>query len=262
MVTIPPGDVSLRDARRDRERMVVLESFEISAVPVSRRALAKREDHSALPAADVTWFEAVEWCNAASDAEGLVRAYSWRGSLVEWDPAADGYRLPTVAEWEYACRAASDGPTYGSLADIAWTARDDVDGPQPAALKEPNAWGLFDTLGNVWEWCWDYADPARYADYRTLKGGGWSDKEWACRVGVRRASAPDARIEDVGFRVARGGVSGIDGVFQGWSPQADHERADIRGALPLGWTPLRELARRALAQYEAYPQPSWQSQDS
>ena len=82
----------------------------------------------------------------------------------------------------------------------------DVSGPQPVARKAPNAYGLFDMLGNVWEWVWDYADTARYADYRTLRGGGWADRPWSCRASVRRGSAPDAVLEDVGFRVARGVV--------------------------------------------------------
>lgn len=243
MVTIPSGEVSLRDARRDLERTVALEPFEISAVPVTQHELSGEPDRSSMPAAGVTWIEAVEWCNAASEVEGRARAYSWRDSLIEWDPSADGYRLPTVAEWECACRAGAEGPTYGDVDVIAWTARDRVDGVQQSGQKVANGFGLFDTLGNVWEWCWDYADPARYADYRTLKGGGWADAEWNCRVGIRRASAPDARLEDVGFRVVRGAASGRSGEFQGWSPQADAERADIRGALPVGWTPLRELVR-------------------
>lgn len=65
---------------------------------------------------------------------------------------------------------------YGPLASIAWTAADDVTAPQPVGRKEPNAFGLFDMLGNVWEWCWDYSDPARYADYPVLRGGGWPDQ--------------------------------------------------------------------------------------
>ncbi len=95
-------------------------------------------------------------------------------------------------------------------------------------------------LGNVWEWCWDYADPARYGDYRSLRGGGWADREWSVRASARRGSAPDAMLEDVGFRVARGAVGepGADAA-QGWSADADRRRADVRGPLPLGWTPLR-----------------------
>lgn len=244
MNRLPDGEVTMHDARRKTDSTFVVKSFEIAAVSVSRRSLRGDDAPDSVPANAVTWFEAVTWCNGASDAEGRRRAYSWRDSLVEWDPSADGYRLPTVAEWEYACRAGTVGPCYGQLDLVAWTARDAVDGVQPSAKKAENDFGLFDMLGNLWEWCWDYADPARYADYRTLKGGGWADEAWNCRVGVRRASAPDARLEDVGFRVARGAVASSDGWTQGWSAQADRERASIRGPLPLGWTPLRDLLAR------------------
>jgi hypothetical protein len=100
--------------------------------------------------------------------------------------------------------------------------------------------GLYDTIGNVWEWCWDYADTARYGEYRSLRGGGWADEAWSCRASVRRGSAPDAVLEDVGFRSARGAVgeAGADRA-QGWSAIADLERAAISGPLPVGWTPLR-----------------------
>ena len=94
----------------------------------------------------------------------------------------------------------------GEVGDIAWMETDGLDGPAPVATKRPNAFGLYDMLGNVWEWCWDYADPARYADYRSLRGGGWADKAWSCRASVRRGSMPAARLDDVGFRVARGAV--------------------------------------------------------
>mgnify|MGYP002757651132 FL=1 len=97
-------------------------------------------------------------------------------------------------------------------------------------------------LGNVWEWCWDYADPARYGDYRTLRGGGWADEPWSVRASVRRGSAPDAVLEDVGLRVARGPV-GTEGSAQGWSHEDDVDRASIRGPFPMGWTPLKEIAR-------------------
>lgn len=96
---------------------------------------------------------------------------------------------------------------------------------------------MTDTLGNVWEWCWDRLDPARYGDYRVLKGGGWADPEWSCRVGVRRGDAPDAHLEDAGFRVARG-IAGLNG--QGWSEAEDRSRADIAGPRPIGWTPLAQ----------------------
>lgn len=196
------------------------------------------------PAHPVTWFDAIKWCNQASGAAGLTLAYSVQDRDVVWHLDADGFRLPTEAEWEWSCRAGTTGPRYGELKDIAWTAADQVEGPQQVAGKAPNTFGLFDMIGNVWEWCWDFADTARYGDYRSLRGGGWADPGWSCRASVRRGSAPDAVLEDVGFRVARGAV-GTSGeqAAQGWSAVEDWRRAQIRGPLPIGWTPHRELRK-------------------
>lgn len=192
------------------------------------------------PAQPLTWFDAVGWCNAASELAGLTPAYAIAGRDVFWDVDSDGFRLPTEAEWEWAARAGSTGPLYGELPDIAWTFLDSLDGPQDVGTKEPNSFGLFDMIGNVWEWCWDYADTARYGDYRSLRGAGWDDRPWSARASVRRGSAPDAVLEDVGFRVARGAV-GKPGTMaaQGWSADADRNRAAITGPRPVGWTPLR-----------------------
>ncbi|UOR02201.1 formylglycine-generating enzyme family protein [Leucobacter allii] len=243
LIRIPGGSVRLRDARRGTARTVALRSFEIAATPLTvdefrtRRAIA---DARGAPIAGVTWLDAVRWCNSASDSESLPPAYTITGDAVRWDPASPGYRLPTEAEWVHAALAGSMGPRYGELAAIAWSSADAVLGPQPVASKEPNAFGVYDMLGNVWEWCWDRLDPARYGDYRVFKGGGWADPPWSCRVGVRRGNAPDAVVEDVGLRVARGSVGAIAAHGgQGWSEAADRERAAVATALPPGWTPLR-----------------------
>lgn len=252
-IEIPAGEVIIRDARRGTSRTIRLRPFAIGRTPItagefrSVRLPATTEngtrtaESSDLPEHPVTWFEAVRWCNEASASQLLDPAYRIAERVVEWDPAADGWRLPTEAEWEWACRAGTAGPTYGPLEHIAWTDADHVEGPQPVASKVPNPFGVFDMIGNVWEWCWDYADTGRYADYRSLRGGGWADPAWSCRASVRRGSAPDALIEDVGFRVARGTV-GAPGTraAQGWSRDADESRARMLGPLPVGWTPLRE----------------------
>lgn len=239
LAQIPAGTVRLDDARRGTSREVSLLAFEIGIHPVTLTELGDSGSQQAhlgdAPAAGVRWIDAVRWCNAASLAAGIAPAYAIRDSAVTWDLGSHGFRLPTEAEWVYACRAGTDGARYGDLADIAWAAHDGVSGPQSVGRKSPNAFGLTDTLGNVWEWCWDRLDPARYGDYRVLKGGGWADPEWSCRVGVRRGDAPDASLEDAGFRVARG-IAGLNG--QGWSEAADRSRADIAGPRPIGWTPL------------------------
>lgn len=243
---IPEGVVRLSDARRGTEREVLLRSFRLGTTAVSAAEFAAgRADEAsragdAVPAAGVTWSEAVSWCNSASEHAGLEPAYLIDGDAVSWNPAADGYRLPTEAEWVHAARGGTAGARYGGLPEIAWTAADAVSGPQPSGRKAANRYGLHDALGNVWEWCWDRLDPARYGDYRVLKGGGWADPEWSCRVGVRRGNAPDARVDDVGFRVARGAVADradCDG-GQGWSESGDRERAALSGPVPVGWTPL------------------------
>jgi sulfatase modifying factor 1 len=122
---------------------------------------------------------------------------------VVWDRTADGYRLPTEAEWEHACRAGTTGPRYGELDDIAWYRANSDEHLHPAGTKRPNAWGLHDMLGNTWDWCWDLYDPEVYGEYRVLRGGGWFDEHWSCRASVRRRSHPDLTIDDVGVRVAR-----------------------------------------------------------
>lgn len=247
MVLVPAGSIVLRDARTRVSRAVELRQFHLASVPVTWELYScvlgvpvpDGEDGSA-PVHSVSWLDAVCWCNVLSVATGLAPAYDVGDAGVSWDVSADGFRLPTQAEWEWACRAGSTGPRYGPLADIAWTDADAVTGPQCVGRKQSNGFGLFDMLGNVWEWCWDYCDPARYADYRVLRGGGWADKHWSVRASVRRGSMPGAMLDDVGFRVAQG-VAGeaADHAGQGWSRQADRERADVKGPVPVGWTPLR-----------------------
>ncbi len=122
------------------------------------------------PVVEISWLDAIRFCNAASAAEGLAPAYSVEAVEVIWNTDASGYRLPTEAEWEYACRAGIEGPHYGPLGLIAWTAGDGVESPQEVGVKQPNGFGPHDTLGNVWEWCWDLLDPARYGDYRVFRG--------------------------------------------------------------------------------------------
>lgn len=113
------------------------------------------------------------------------------------------YRLPTEAEWEHACRAGSAAVRYGELDDIAWHRGNAGGSIHDVATRTPNAWGLHDTIGNVWEWCWDVFDPKVYGPYRVFRGGGWNDPPRGCRASCRRKSHPTFRIDDLGFRLAR-----------------------------------------------------------
>ncbi len=247
MVSVSAGSIVLRDARTKTSRTASLRAFRIGAYPVTWRLYSQvREQHVPeavdpdAPVHSLSWLDAVDWCNSLSARAGLDPVYDVRGGDVSWDVGADGFRLPTEAEWEWACRAGTTGPRYGPLSQIAWSDDDAVTSAQRVGQKRPNEFGAYDMLGNVWEWCWDYADPARYGDYRALRGGGWADQHWSVRASVRRGSMPGARRDDIGFRLAQGaaGDNG-DHAGQGWSRQADVDRARTRGARPVGWTPLR-----------------------
>lgn len=211
-----------------REVMSATGSADGAACLVGRRRELgeddRRENNPHLPRVDVSWREAVVFCNVLSQQEGLApvyeieeravpepRAAGWRAHSVPADDpwritrnhASNGYRLPTEAEWQISARAGMTGPRHGELEDIAWYDGNAEGRLHPVAQKRPNPWGLYDMLGGVWEWCWDLYDEEVYGSYRIIRGGGWSDPRWSCRVGVRRKTNPDARFDDLGFRVVR-----------------------------------------------------------
>lgn len=212
MTAVPPGRVTLSDRRTQSKWLVELAPYRLAVFPVTQARYAQvtgerpsTAQGGRLPVEGVSWWDAVRFCNALSQREGLAPAYRLRADTedIGWDTSADGYRLPTEAEWEHACRAGTAGPRYGPLDEIAWYRRNSHERIHDVGVKQPNAWGLHDMLGNVWEWCWDVYDAEVYGAYRVLRGGGWFDEHWSCRVSVRRRSHPTFRTDDVGFRVTR-----------------------------------------------------------
>jgi formylglycine-generating enzyme len=212
MAEIPAGSIALRDDRTGRKWSVTIEPFAICRYPVTQLLYSRLshrqpplEASREKPVDSVSWLNAVRFCNQLSRLAGLPEMYTLAPNGLDATQRLDGsgYRLPTEAEWEYACRAGSEGVRYGDLKDIAWYRENSNGGTMPVGRKQPNDWKLYDMLGNVWEWCWDVYDPAVYGEYRVLRGGGWFDEHWSCRASVRRRSHPTLRLDDVGFRVAR-----------------------------------------------------------
>jgi formylglycine-generating enzyme required for sulfatase activity len=169
-----------------------------------------------LPVESVSWYDAVAYCNALSEKEGLTPAYTINGTSVTWNKSANGYRLPTEAEWEYACRAGTTTAYYsGKRVDSAgWYGNNSGSKPHPVGEKTANKWGLHDTHGNVREWCWDWygnydkgsqTDPTGTASgtIRVLRGGSWLNIAEFLRSAHRYGGTPGGGSIHHGFRVCR-----------------------------------------------------------
>ncbi|MFC8079451.1 formylglycine-generating enzyme family protein [Streptomyces sp. NPDC057307] len=221
MIEILSGSIVLRDEGTKTDWTVEVGAFRLAPCPVTRelyRAVLGEAPGSpagpGTPVTEVSWLDAVRFCDLLSEASGLAPCYGGTGAGVPgdadgqgvvWDREADGYRLPSEAEWEYACRAGTPGVRYGELDEIAWHRGNSGDRVHGVATRAPNAWGLHDMIGNVWEWCWDVYDPEVYGPYRVFRGGGAYDVPRGCRASCRRKSHPTFRVDDLGFRLARSG---------------------------------------------------------
>lgn len=175
------------------------------------------------PVEQISWAEAARFCNERSKREGLEPCYN-DDAVCNFQ--ASGYRLPTEAEWEYACRAGSAtdyyfGPDSQKLGDHAWYGDNAAKTTHPVAAKRPNAWGLYDMIGNVAEWCNDVYDEKYYTaapaknppgaadgERYVLRGGAWNSGAKLCRSSSRVGENPgfqDACFarDAIGFRCVR-----------------------------------------------------------
>ena len=158
------------------------------------------------PVEQVRWSDAVRFCNKRSESEGLQSCYDLSTWKCNFD--ANGYRLPTEAEYEYACRSGTTTPyicgqSAAKLGEFAWFDKNSGGHPRPVGRKQPNAWGLYDMTGNLWEWCNDFYQVDYYASCpkqdprgpetgktKVVRGGCWRATADNCRSGYRYNENP------------------------------------------------------------------------
>jgi formylglycine-generating enzyme required for sulfatase activity len=219
LIVIPGGEFTMGGDRFDNEKpphRVGVSPFAIGKYQVTQaqwKAVMgnnpSKFQGDALPVERVSWEEAKAFCEKLSEMTG------------------NEYRLPTEAEWEYAARAGSTGEyCFGDderlLGDYAWYRENSDKKTHPVGQKTPNAFGLYDMHGNVWEWCSDWYGEDYYKElekggvaidprgpsagsYRVNRGGGWDDIAVICRSAYRISDAPGFRYDDLGFRLVRVG---------------------------------------------------------
>ena len=236
MVPIPPGEFVMGSTEALDEgpprRVRIATSFFLGVYPVTQAQYRTvtgwlppspfvGDDHR--PVDSVSWLDAVIFCNRLSELDGLASYYAIAAGTVKI-AGGDGYRLPSEAEWEYACRAGtttaySFGDDPARLGRHAWFADNSGNQTHEVGLLAPNSFGLHDMQGNLWEWCWDWYSPAGHehrgdgdpddggvpeGTERVLRGGSWNADAPSLRSAARTKFTPvEFPLYYFGFRLAR-----------------------------------------------------------
>jgi len=253
MVYLPGGIFTMGDdnGQYDREKpahKVELNPFYLAEFQVTQELYQavtgnnpSRFQNLKKPVERVSWYNAADFCNLLSAKLGLQEVYKKTGDdKYEWNSAATGIRLPTEAEWEFAGRGDYSSPFWGrsgggnensrkqggsliysgsnNLNHVGWYDENSHGSSKKPGLKFPNAAGLYDMSGNLWEWCWDWYDEKYYqkcknegiiknprgqqsGNSRVLRGGSWDFVAVSCRLAFRSYSYPHGEWYDYGFRL-------------------------------------------------------------
>lgn len=255
-IMLPGGTFSMGSPDSERQRQedetlhdVTVSAFYMDPYEVTQKdyleIMGENPSHSrgdALPVENVTWYDAVSYCNKLSENKGLTPVYKIDGDSVTWDRSADGYRLPTEAEWEYAARAGTE--TIYNFGNQVHSDDANFEGSYPYLIEEnyvshrnpdvvtsqnrgetiavtelaPNGFGLYQTHGNVSEWCFDYygeydlqntVNPvgALSGSLRVNRGGSYNDFGKHLRSAYRSAANPLDDDQNLGFRICRNAES-------------------------------------------------------
>lgn len=191
---------------KPKHEVIISKSFFLGTFPITQHQwemVLKTENPSHFKNCPDNPVENVSWL----DAENFLEKLNLLNDVFF-------YRLPTEAEWEYACRATTQGEYYGLVDNISWHSGNSNFKTQKVGIKNPNLFGLYDMSGNVWEWCQDWYDETFYrisdkvdpqgpknGSYKVLRGGAWNYAPQSCRTSTRLKLAPDVRRRYVGFRI-------------------------------------------------------------
>ena len=238
MIALPGGEFTMGSERgnedeapphRVRVSAFLMDQFEVTHELFTKAQLPNPshwQDSPKKPVERVRWRDAKQYCNERSLLEGLQPCYDEKTPELDGNFDANGYRLPTEAEWEYACRAGTTTPyffgaTPAKAGDYAWFDKNAGGHPRPVGEKQPNPWGLLDMTGNVWQWCNDFyavdyygkspaQDPTGPAtgQNKVLRGGAWRFSVDNVRSGYRYNEHPGSAdvcfgYDIYGFRCVR-----------------------------------------------------------